>query len=54
MYIPSAQKVDGSFLLESSHNRKIQTLYIEIQKPEEFTQEEIQNLRTSLPENLNP
>ncbi len=52
MYIPSAQKVDGSFLLESSHNRKIQTLYIEIQKPEEFTQEEIQNLRTSLPENL--
>lgn len=53
-HLPKAKPVENSFILERSRENNIQTLYMEIEKEEgeDFTHEEIQILRGSLPEQL--
>ena len=53
-HFPLIHPVEGSFFIERASDNSIQTLYLEIEKPEwsDFTLEEIQLLKTALPEQI--
>lgn len=53
-HFPAVVPVEGSFMIDQGTDRKIQILYIEIQKQEgsDFSLEEIQTLRLHLPDQL--
>ncbi len=53
-HLPYVQPVKGSFFLDRISDPSMQTLYLEVKKPEgtEFTLEEVQRLRISLPEQI--
>lgn len=48
-YLPQAKEVEHSFFIDQVAGSSIQTLYIEIEKDGEFSNEDIQILRSTLP-----
>lgn len=53
-YVPSAEAIDQTFFSNRKRSEHITTIYVEIEKSDgkEFTSEEIRNLRTQLPNDL--
>jgi len=53
-YIPTAKAIDDSFIIDRNQGSKIQTIYLEIEKEDgkDFTFDEIQLLRISMPDHL--
>lgn len=53
-HYPLIHPVEGSFFIDRAPDSSLQTLYLEIEKPEgsDFSLDEIQVLRTSLPEQI--